>query len=103
MPKDVFGYAKHHEKTNFGLSYILTLTRNKDNGVLDKTADFDDARLEIDHNHWYVSHYTPSIQQQGLSGNQTLSKTPTELRYIKRLVFLKEMNNHNLWNFELRS
>ena len=28
---------------------------------------------------------------------------PTELRYNERSVFLKEVNNQNLWNFELGS
>ena len=35
--------------------------------------------------------------------NQNLSKSPTELRYIERSVFRKEVKNQNLWNFELGS
>ena len=34
---------------------------------------------------------------------QFLNKTPTELRYVERSVFMKEVNNQNLWNFELGS
>ena len=34
---------------------------------------------------------------------QISSKTPTELRYIERSVFIKEINIQNLWNFELGS
>ena len=34
---------------------------------------------------------------------QILSKTPTELRYIERYVFLKEVKTQNHWNFELGS
>ena len=60
-------------------------------------------KFKIDHSHWSFSHYTPSIQQQGILFNQILSKTPTELRYIERSAFMKEVNNHNLWNFELGS
>ena len=41
-------------------------------------------------------------QQSNLS-KQILSKTPTELRYVERSVFMKEVNNQNLWNFELGS
>ena len=26
---------------------------------------------------------------------------PTELRYVERSVFMKEVNNQNLWNFDL--
>ena len=103
MLKDVFGFAEHHEKATYGLGYKLTLTRNKDDAVIDKAGGIADARIRIDHIHWYVPHYTPSIQQQSTLSKQILSKTPTELRYVERSVFLKELNNQNLWNFELGS
>ena len=45
----------------------------------------------------------PSIQQQGILPKQVSSKTPTELRYVERSVFMKEINNQNLRNFELGS
>ena len=60
---------------------------------MDKTTGFANARIKIDQIHWYVPLYTPSIQQQGILSNQTLSKTPTELRYIERSVFMKKINN----------
>ena len=69
MLKDVFGFAEHQEKATYGLGYKLTLTRNKDDVVIDKSNTIADARIKIDHIHWYVSHFTPSIQQQS-----TLSK-----------------------------
>ena len=103
MLKDVFGFAEHQEKATYGLGYKLTLTRNKDDAVIDKANATADARIKIDHIHWYVPHYTPSIQQQSILSKQILSKTPTELRYVDRSVFLKEVNNQNLWNFELGS
>ena len=34
---------------------------------------------------------------------QILSKTPTELRYVERSVFMKEVNSRKLWNFQLGS
>ena len=34
---------------------------------------------------------------------QILNKTPTELRYVERSVFMKEVNNQKVWNFELGS
>ena len=34
---------------------------------------------------------------------QILNKTLTELRYAERSVFMKEVNNQNLWNVELGS
>ena len=103
MLKDVFGYAEHQEKATYGLGYKLTLTRNKDDAVIDKAGGIADARIRIDHTHWYVPHYTPSIQQQSTLSKQILSKTPTELRYVERSVFMKEVNNQNVWNFELGS
>ena len=90
---DVFGFAEPPEKATYGLGYKLTLTRNKDDVVLDKAAVIADARYKIDHIHWYVPHYTPSIQQQGIWSKQISSKTPIELRYFERSVFIKEVNN----------
>ena len=103
MLKDVFGFAECQEKATYGLGYKLTLTRNKDEAVIDKANAIADARIRIDHIHWYVPHYTPSIQQQSTLSKQILSKTPTELRYVERSVFMKEVNNQNVWNFELGS
>ena len=103
MLKDVFGFAEGQEKATYGLGYQLTLTRNKDEAVIDKIAGIADTRIKIDYNHWYVPHYTPSMSQQGTMSKQFLNKTPTELRYVERSVFKKEVNNQNLWNFELGS
>ena len=71
--------------------------------LLDKAAGITDARNKIDHIHWYVPHCTLSIQQQDISSKQKLSKKPTELRYVQRSVFMKEVKDQNLWNFELGS
>ena len=38
-----------------------------------------------------------------ISLNKFVSKTPTEFRYVERSVFMKEINNQNLCNFELSS
>ena len=103
MLKDVFGFAEHQEKVTYGLGYKLTLTRNKDEAVIDKVAGIADARIKIDHIHWYIPHYTPSMSQQTIMSKQILHKTPTELRYVERSVFMKEVNNQNLWIFELGS
>ena len=69
MLQDVFGFTEHQEKATYGLGYKLTLTRNKDECVVDKTAGIPDARIKIDHIHWYVPHYTPCIQQQCVLSN----------------------------------
>ena len=36
MLKDVFGFAEHLQKATYGLGYRLTLTRNKDDAVIEK-------------------------------------------------------------------
>ena len=43
------------------------------------------------------------MQEQAILSKQMLNKTPTELRYIERSVFVKEVTNQKLWNFELGS
>ena len=70
MLKDVFGFADCQEKATYGLGYKLTLTRNKDEAVIDKVAGIAEARIKIDLIHWYVPHYTPSIQQQSCTSNK---------------------------------
>ena len=56
MLKDIFGFAEHQEKATHGLGYKLTPTRNKDEGVIDKSPGIADARIKIDQIHWYVPH-----------------------------------------------
>ena len=94
--KDVFGFAECQEKATEGLGYELTLTRNEDDAVIDKANGIAEARIKIDHIHWYVPHYTPSIQQQSKMSKQILNTTPTELRYVERSVFMKQVNNQNV-------
>ena len=99
--KDVFGFAECQEKCSFGLGYKLTLRRNKDQAVTDKANGFADARFKSDQIGWWVPHYTPSLEQQIILMNQILKKVHTQLRYIERSVFMKEVNKQKLWNFEL--
>ena len=101
--KDVLGFAECQEKATYGLGYKLTLTGNKDEAVINKVAGIADAKIKIDHIHWYVPRYIPSVQQQSTLSKQILSKTPTELRNVERSVLMKEVNNQNLWKFELGS
>ena len=83
MLKDVFGFVECQEKATYGLGYKLTLTGNKDEAVIEKTAGIADARIKNDHILWYVPSYIPSIHQQGFLSEQFLNKTSTELRYIE--------------------
>ena len=48
-----------------------------------------------------VPHYTPSLDQERVLMKQIVDKTPTELQYRERNVFMKEVKTQNLWSFEL--
>ena len=101
--KDVFRFVEHMQKPTYGLGCKLTPRKNNDESVLDKDPGIADARITIDHIHWYVPHYTPSIQQRGILSKQIISKTPKELQYIEKSVYMKKVNNQNHWNLELGS
>ena len=99
--KDVFGFAEYQEKGTYGLGYKLTLTRNTDNAVLNKGNAINNGKIRINALEWYVPHYTPSVQQQSILSKQILNKTPTQIQYPERSVFMKEVNTQNVWTFEL--
>ena len=99
--KDVFGFAEYQEEATYGLGYKLTLTRNTDNAVLNKGNAINIGKIKINALEWYVPHYTPSIQQQSILSKQILNKTPTQIQYPERSVFMKEVNTQNFWTFEL--
>ena len=100
MLKDNFGYALHQEKGTYGLGYKLTLTRNSDNAVLNKGNAINIAKIKIISIDWYVPHYIPSLSQEKILMDQIVKKMPTELWYIERFVFMKEVNTQNSWTFE---
>ena len=52
---------------------------------------------------WHIPHYVPSLENQQLVMYQILDKDPTELYYIERIVFRKDVNTNNIWTFELGS
>ena len=99
--KDVFGFAEYQNKGTYGLGYKLTLTRNTNNAVLNKDNAINLGRIKINATEWYVPHYTPSLQQQSILSKQIINKTPTEIIYPERSVFMKEVNTQNFWTFEL--
>ena len=99
--KDIFGFAEHQEKATYGLGYKLTLTKASDNAVLNKTNATANGKFKINSIEWYVPHYTASVKEQTILMNQNVDKIPTELRYVEKSVFMKEVNTQNLWSFEL--
>ena len=99
--KDVFGFAEYQNKGTYGLGYKLTLTRNTNNAVLNKDNAINLGRIKINAIEWYVAHYTPSIQQQSILSKHIINKTPTEINYSERSVFMKEVNTQTFWSFEM--
>ena len=99
--KDVFGFVEYQEKGTYGLGYKLTLTRNSDNAVLNKDNAVANAKIKINALEWYVPHDIPSIDQQTILFKQIKDKTPTQLSYRERSIFMKEVNTQNFWTFEL--
>ena len=53
---------------------MFSVSQNKDDAVIDKAWGIADARIEIDHFHWYVPHYTPTLSQENILMNQILKK-----------------------------
>ena len=99
--KDVFGFAECQEKATYGFGYKLTTTRNSDNDVLNKGNAINNAKIKINAIEWYVPHYTPSMQQQAILSKQIINKTPTQILYPEKAVFMKEVNTQNFWTFGL--
>ena len=99
--KNVFGFVEYQETGTFGLSYRLTLTKNTDNAVLNKNAATNNAKIKINGIELYVPHYVASLEEYNKLMNQISKKTPTNLHYSERSVFMKEVNTENFWTFEL--
>ena len=106
--KDLFGFAEHQDNCSYGLGNKLTLQRKSDNQVLNHPAQANDAanlalagRGIIDDISWYVPHYTPSITNQKLMLSNIASKTPTDMTYIKRSSYVKDVTSENKWTFGL--
>ena len=79
----------------------MTSTRNNDDAVLNKADATNIGIIKINAMESCVPHYTPSTPQQAILSMQILSKVTTELEYVEKSVFMKEVNTENLWKFEL--
>ena len=98
--KDLFGFADQ-EKITYGLGYSLTLKRNNNNDPIIRDNAITAAKINIKDISWYIPHYVPSLENQQLVMDQILDKDPTELYYIERVVFRKDVTTNNNWTFEL--
>ena len=95
--KAVLGLAEHQETGTFGLGYRLILTRNTDNTVLNRDNTTSNAKVKVNALKRCVPNYTPNLEKYIKLMNQIAKKTPTELDYPEKSVFMKEV----FWTFEL--
>ena len=58
-------------------------------------------KLKLTLQNGYVPHYSPTMQQQSVLSQQIINKTPTQIQYPERSIFMKEVNAQNFWPFEL--
>ena len=69
--------------------------------VLNNDNTINNAKFWKNAIEWYVPHYTPSISNQAILSKHFSSKVPTELQYLQRSVFMKEVNTQNICFIEL--
>ena len=79
----------------------MTWTRNTDNAVSNKDNATNNAKIVINSLEWYVPHYVPNLEDYNKLKDQIYRKTPTNLHYPERSVFMKEVNTQIFWTFEL--
>ena len=96
MLDDIFGFCENQHKAACGLGYRLTISRNSDNAVLNRGNAINNTKIKTKSIDWYVKHYTTSIEQQRILMKQIVDKTPTELLYPEKSVFMKEVNTQSL-------
>ena len=58
------------------------------------------GKIKINSIECYIPHYKPSFPQQAILSKQISSNIPTELQYVERSVFMKEVNTQNFWSCE---
>ena len=97
---DIFGFADQ-EKITYGLGYTLTSKRNNNNDPIIRDNVITAAKINIKDISWYIPHYVPSLENQQLVMDQILDKDPTELYYMERIVFRKDVNTNINWTFEV--
>ena len=75
------------------------MTRITDNAVSSKDSATNKAKIEINSIEWYVPHYTLQLKEYNKFMNQITKKTPTDLHYPEKSVFMKETNTQKFLDF----
>ena len=92
---------KTQSLSEYGLGYTLILKRIHKNDPIFHTAEVHAAKIVRKDIGWYISHITPSLENQQIMMDKVLNKDPTELYYMERIVFRKNVNTNNKWTFDL--
>ena len=69
------------------------MTRNTDNAVLKKDNAINKGKIKTNAIEWYVPHYTASMQQQSILSEEIINKTPTQIQFPEKTIFIEESNN----------
>ena len=70
---------------------------------MNKAVATNNAKIKIYGIEWYVPPYTLSMERHKIISKQILSKSATELQYVKKSFFMTEVNTQKIWSFELRT
>ena len=76
------------------MGYNLTLKLNNNDATI-RPAGVDDAKIVLKDVVWHIPHFTPSLEIQEIVMDQLLNKDQTELYYMERIVFRKDVNTYN--------
>ena len=82
------------------MGYTLTLKRNTNNDAILRGNTVGATKVVVKDISWSIPHYVPNLENQKLVMDQILNKDPTELHYIERVVFRKDVNTNSNWTFE---
>ena len=89
------------KKVIYGLGYTLTLKQNNNTDTIILNNGVDAAKIVTKDTGWYIPHFTPSLDNQQIMMDQLLNKDSTELYYMERNVFRKDVNTESNWTFDL--
>ena len=83
------------------MGYTLTLKRNINNDPIIRDNGTDAAKSVMKDIGWHIPQCSPGLENQQIMMDQLLNKDPTELNYMERIVFRKDVNTNNNWTSDL--
>ena len=68
---------------------------------MNKDIATNNAKNKINGLEWYLPNYVPSLEQYNKLMNRIAKRTPKNLHYPEKSVFMKEVMTQIFWTFEL--